>query len=87
MSADYLTADMGRKYGGSLSSATPKPTQDTMSTLPNAAGQSPREGRPPLAPGSALFWVMALVAVSVGAAGYSTAVRVGPVKASLSAGK
>lgn len=84
---DWLTPDMGRKYGGSLSSETPKPTADTMSTLPNAAGQSPREAKSPLAPGSALFWVMALVAVSVGAAGYSTAVRVGPVKASLTAGK
>lgn len=87
MGADYLTPDMGRKYGGSLSTPTPKATQDTMSTLPNAAGHSPREAAAPLAPGSALFWVMALVAVSIGAAGYSTAVRVGPVRASLSAGK
>lgn len=84
---DWLTPDMPRKYGGSLASAAPVASKDTMSTLPNAAGHSPREAKAPLAPGSALFWVMALVAVSVGAAGYSTAVRVGPVKASLSAGK
>lgn len=84
---DWLSPDLGRKYGASIASPSAKPSQDTMSSLPNAAGQTASESRAPLAPGSALFWVMAIVAVSVGAAGYSTAVRVGPIKASLSAGK
>lgn len=83
---DWLSSNPGRKYGGALANPAPKPNTDA-TPLPNIAGQSPTENRSPLAVGTPLFWVMGLAAVAVGAAAYSTTVRIGPATASLKLGK
>lgn len=84
--ADWLSADHGRKYGGALSNPAPRPNTD-VTPLPNVAGQSPHQNQSPLAVGSPLFWVMGLAAVCVGAAAYSTTVRIGPASAAFKLGK
>jgi hypothetical protein len=87
VAGDWLMSpDPGRKYGGAMSNPAPKPNSD-VTPLPNVAGQSPADNRNPLAVGTPLFWVMGIAAVALGAAAYSTTVRVGPASASLHIGK
>lgn len=73
------------KYGGAFVSTQHKATD--ASPLPGVAGPVPSSATSALSPHSPLFWVGALAAVSVGLMAYSTTVRVGPVSASVKAGK
>lgn len=78
--ADYLS-----KYGGALAGAVAPATSDD-SALPAVAGPSEDDDRNPLSPQGPLFWFGVIAAAAVGLMYASTTVRVGPVKASVSAG-
>lgn len=81
----WAAQEPGAKYGGAFVSEQ-RATQDA-SRLHEVAGPPPANASSLLSPQSPVFWIAGLVAVSVGLAAYSTTVRLGPVKASLSAGK
>lgn len=81
----WLAQSPEQKYGGGFLSSQ-KATPDA-TPLPGVAGPSPKADTSPLSPQSPLFWAGVLVAASVGLMAYSTAVRVGPVSASLNLGK
>jgi hypothetical protein len=74
------------KYGGSFIATSPQ-ARPSDSVLPSAGGPSVSDGNHPLSPNDPLFWVFVIGAVAVGFMYASTTVRVGPVKASVSAGK
>lgn len=69
------------KYGGSFLNGA-----GTGSVLPSSSGPSHSDSRHTLSPSDPLFWALVMGALAVGLMYASTTVRVGPVKASLSAG-
>lgn len=74
------------KYGGSFIGTAPG-ARPTDSVLPASGGPSSSDTNHPLSPDDPLFWVFVIAAVAVGFMYASTTVRVGPVSASVSAGK
>lgn len=74
------------KYGASFVSNSPPPQSPTASVLPNAAGPSHADSRHVLSPSDPLFWALAVGGLAVGLMYASTTVRIGPVRASVSAG-
>lgn len=72
------------KYGGALvteQAATPSHT-----ALTGVAGPTAGDDAKPWQPGHPVFWFGAIAAAAVGLMYASTTVRVGPIKASVSAG-
>lgn len=74
------------KYGGSFIATSPGP-RPTDSVLPSTGGPSLADSRHALSPNDPLFWAFVVGAVAVGFMYASTTVRVGPLSASVSAGK
>jgi len=73
------------KYGGSLLSN--QPTSPVASELHVVHGASEESDVFPFHPDSPLFWFAVIAAAAVGLMYASTTVRVGPLQASVSAGK
>jgi hypothetical protein len=75
------------RYGGALANPATSTASTAATPLPQVAGPSGIDLSPAWHPDSPMFWLGAILAVAVGLAYASTTVRVGPVKASASAGK
>jgi len=74
-------ASPAQKYGGSFLAGQPA------SVLPASGGPSTSDSRHTLSPSDPLFWALVVGGLAVGFMYASTTVRVGPVRASVSAGK
>lgn len=73
------------RYGGAMISGAPSHVADDQ--LARTTGPAPADVAHPLAPGSPLLVFMVIAGAAVGLMYASTTVRVGPVRASVSAGK
>jgi hypothetical protein len=74
------------KYGASFIVTSPQ-ARPTDSVLPASGGPAVSDGNHVLSPSDPLFWVLVVGFVAIGAMYASTTVRVGPLSASVSAGK
>lgn len=73
------------KYGGALAGAQTV-SKDATAATPSA-GPALATKEPPWSPKNPLFWFGVVAAATFGFMGYSTTVRVGPAKGSVSVGK
>lgn len=73
------------KYGGAFN-GTPTVSKDATAAAASA-GPALSSSDPPWSPKNPLFWFGVIAAATFGFMGYSTTVRVGPAKGSVSLGK
>lgn len=81
----WAVPNPAEKYGGAFVRGQKATSDDT--TLTRASGPSQGGSGGVLDPREPLLWFALIAAASVGLMAYSTAVKVGPVSASLNIGK